>query len=267
MKRFGFAVIVIIFNLFVVSSSSFSFSSATEELEGILEIIMVTNIEQKTCEPLYSINVSGKRTQFSLPARVPPLSPGQPIKISGRWKEVSGKKSFHCRKITPIVIAPTAKKAVSSADNISDSDYLPRQDIVLGPQNVLVVCLNSPDTKDDSPVWTEETINDKISSDKHSLNAYWEACSIDKTGKPQAWLTCDVLDKGNWKTMPKNWAEYGYGSVDERNWRSEFQDDMIKLIDPEVDFSKSQYTGLIVFRAGKKWTYDWSTGGEESINR
>ena len=69
---------------------------------------------------------------------------------------------------------------------------------------------------------------------------YWEACSAGK-----AWLKGDILD--GWRKMPKPFSEYGYGSDEESNSFSKFIDDVIKLIDPEIDFSK-HYDGLIVFR-------------------
>ena len=64
-----------------------------------------------------------------------------------------------------------------SADDVSL--YLPEQKPVLGEIKILVVCVNSPDTKDTSPSWDRETIEDKISSNKHSLEAYWKACALD----------------------------------------------------------------------------------------
>ena len=260
MKRFVLFLFVVVFILSFVSISS---PLLAEEIEGTLEVIMVTEIPRGKCEPLYFINIGGKRTQFSLPAHAPPVSPGQKIKISGQWKDDgSGKRSFRCRKLTAVAAAePAVKKSFASMDNLSG--YLPRQRPVLRGQNILVVCLNSPDTKD-SPEWGEEKIEDKIFSNKHSLNAYWKACSIDQNGQPQVWLTGDIFNDGKWKMMPKSWTEYGYDSIEEWNWHDEFIDDLIKLIDPEIDFSK--YEGLVVFRAGKNWHYDWSTVGKTTIN-
>lgn len=259
MKKIGFVATIFTVLLFV--ASSLPSSPPMEEMEGTLEVIMATKVKQKTCEPLYFINIGGKKTQFSLPAHAPPnLSPGQKIKIAGRWDESgSGKKSFHCQKVTPVAIAPIAKKATSATDNASS--YLPKQTPVSDEQKVLVICLNSPDTEDESPVWSEEKIDDKIFSNKHSLNAYWKECSQSKV-----WLTGDILDSGNWKTMPKNFTEYGYGSSDERSWKNEFINDMVTLLDPEVDFKKSQYDGMIIFKAGKNWAYDWSTLGKMEID-
>ena len=143
MKKFGFVVVVFALLLFV--ASSLSYSSSTEELEGTLEVIMATKVSEKKCEPLYFVNTSGKRTQFSLPAHAPPLSPGQKIKISGRWEDKDGKKGFHCRKIAPAVTTKTTSLAYSA------SDYLPKQTPVSGKQNILVVYLSSSDKEEDLP--------------------------------------------------------------------------------------------------------------------
>src|SRR3989344_8821855 len=187
MKIFWVIVTVVFF------SFNLSLLAKEAEVEGILEVIMATEIPRGKCEPVYFVNTNGKRTGFSLPAHAPPLKPGQKIKISGRWEEIDGKKSFRCRKVTAVATAePVAKKAATSANNAEY--YLPKQDPVLGEQNILVVCVNSPDTEDKSPEWGKEKIEDKIFSNKHSLNAYWKECSTD-----QVWLTGDVFNDGNWK--------------------------------------------------------------------
>ena len=83
-----------------------------------------------------------------------------------------------------------------------------------------------------------------------------------RAAQGKAWLKGDILD--GWRKMPKPFSEYGYDSDEESNSFSKFIDDVIKLIDPEIDFSK-HYDGLIVFRAGKKWNYDWSTLGKREF--
>ena len=199
MKIFWVIVTVVFF------SFNLSLLAKEAEVEGILEVIMATEIPRGKCEPVYFVNTNGKRTGFSLPAHAPTLKPGQKIKISGRWEEIDGKKSFRCRKVTAVATAePVAKKAATSANN---AEYLPKQRPVLGEQNILVVCVSSLDTEDETPVWGKEKIEDKIFSNQHSLTAYWGACSLDKV-----WLTGDILDDGNWKKMEKSWTEYGYGS-------------------------------------------------------
>ena len=255
MKKFLSIIIVVL--SFV---SSFSFLLA-EEYEGTLEVIMATETGgEKTCQPLYFLNKKGNRTQFSLPAHAPPnLSPGQKIKTFGQWEdEISGKKKFNCRKITAVAKSAAKKPPASTlTDNLSG--YLPEQNKVLGERKILVVCVTDQEHSTES--WGKEKIEDKISSNKHSLDAYWKACSIDKNGEPQVWLTGDVFNDGNWKMMEKNWSDYGYGSVEnELDWANEFTEDMVDLLDPEVDFTK--YDGLVVFRAGKDWRYDWSTVGK-----
>ena len=259
-KKLGLvAVFVVLLSL----APSLPSSPPTEEIEGNLEIIMATETGgEKTCKPIYYVNSGGKRTQFSMPATAPPISPGQKIKISGQWEEVTAKSVFIAKNIATIAIVPDAKKTMSSADNVSD--YLPEQKSVLGEQKVLVVCLSFLDTEN-TPSWGKEKINDKIFSNKHSLNAYWKACSVDETGEPQVWLTGsdDTLD--GWRKMPKNVTEYGYGSESELDFSNEFIDDLIELLDPEIDFSKSMYDGLIVFRSGTKWSYDWSTSGKFTV--
>lgn len=261
MKKFGFVAIAFVVMLFVVFPSS-SQSSPTEELEGTLEIMVATNLRQKECQTLYSIKVGKERIPFDLPARPPPnLSSGQKIKITGRWSESDGKKSFRSRKVE--TITPTSKSAVKkSADSTTDDirSYLPEQNLVSGEIKILVACVNSPDTKDSSPSWDKETIEDKISSNKHSLEAYWKACSVDnETGESKVWLSVTILE--GWREMPKSLSEYGYGSYEELNRNQEFREDMISLLDPEIDFT--QYDGLIVFRAGKNWAYDWASLGKE----
>ncbi|MEK7070071.1 MAG: hypothetical protein AAB962_03375, partial [Patescibacteria group bacterium] len=59
-NRFGFAVVVIFCFVIFIAPSLHS-SRLTEELEGTLEVIMATETGQKTCQPLYFINASGKR--------------------------------------------------------------------------------------------------------------------------------------------------------------------------------------------------------------
>src|SRR3989339_457071 len=232
MKRF----VLFLFVVVILSFVSISSLLLAEEVEGTLEVIMVTEIPRGKCEPLYFINIGGKRTQFSLPAHAPPVSPGQKIKISGQWEnEIPGKKKFNCRKITAVAKS-AAKKPLASTLTDNLSGYLPEQNKVLGEQNILVVCLNSPDTEDESPEWGEEKIEDKIFSNQHSLTAYWKACSIDKNGEPQVWLTGDIFNGGNWKMMDKSWSEYGYGSIeDEIDWANEFIENMVDLLDLEVD--------------------------------
>ena len=262
MKKFGFAVISFVVILFIVSSSSQS--SPMEELEGTLEIMVATNLKQKECQTLYSIKVGKERIPFDLPAHSPPnLSSGQKVKIAGRWNESDGKKNFKSRKIESVTsaFAPVIKKAMASADDVSL--YLPEQKPVLGEIKILVVCVNSPDTKDSSPEWSKEKIEDKISSNKHSLDAYWRACSVDnKTGESKVWLSVTILE--GWREMPRELSEYGYGSYEELNQSRKFREDMIELLDPEVDFSL--YDGLIVFRAGKNWAYDWSSLGKVPLS-
>jgi len=252
-----------IFVMTVLSLSLVSVSSLlAEEYEGTLEVIMATEtVGEKTCQPLYFVNTgNGKKIRFSLPAHAPPnLSPRQKIKISGQWEdEISGKKKFNCRKITAVAKSAAKKPPASTlTDNLSG--YLPEQNKVLGERKILVVCVTDQEHSTES--WGKEKIEDKISSNKHSLDAYWKACSIDKNGEPQVWLTGDVFNDGNWKMMEKNWSDYGYGSVEnELDWANEFTEDMVDLLDPEVDFTK--YDGLVVFRAGKDWRYDWSTVGK-----
>src|SRR3989338_5854848 len=109
MKRF----VLFLFVVVILSFVSISSPLLAEEIEGTLEVIMVTEIPRGKCEPLYFINIGGKRTQFSLPAHAPPVSPGQKIKISGRWDESNGKNSFHCRKVTPIATASAVKKTAN----------------------------------------------------------------------------------------------------------------------------------------------------------
>ena len=148
-----------------------------------------------------------------------------------------------------------------SADDVSL--YLPEQKPVLGEIKILVVCVNSPDTKDTSPSWDRETIEDKISSNKHSLEAYWKACALDNdTGESKIWFSVTILE--GWREMPKSLSEYGYGSYEELNQSRKFREDMFELLDPEVVFSL--YDGLIVFRAGKDWAYDWSSLGKVSLS-
>ena len=257
MKKSGLTVVVFAALLFIVIVPSLSSSPSMEEIEGTLEVVLATDVVKKTCQPIYFINTdAGQRTQFTMPAAAPPnLSPGQKIKISGRWEEKGEEKSFHCGKVSPSI-----KKATSLT-----IAYLPEQKPVLGEQKILVVYLSSPDTEDDLPSWDKEKIDDKIFSNKHSLNAYWKACSINnKTGEPKVWLAGDILD--GWRKMPKAFTEYGYGSSNEVSWGSEFINDVVQLIDPEIDFSKSKYDGLIIFRAGKKWRYDWSTVGKTTLH-
>lgn len=258
MKKFGVAVVVFTALLFISSSLS---SSPTEELEGTLEIIMATEVGKKSCEPLYSINVNGKRTQFSLPVRVPPLSPGQKIKISGRWEEVSGKKSFHCRKITPVATtAPVAKRAISSAD--SASDYLPRQRPVLGEQRTLVVLLRF--TNHTAPEWGKDKAENKVFASEptekypndHSDNAFLKECSSEKT-----WLDGECLD--GWKDIPYPATDYGYDSVDELDFLYKLETDAINAIDPYVDYTK--YDHILFLRTGSDWDYLFSTLGSKTI--
>jgi len=249
-----FLSIIIVVLSFV---SSFSFLLA-EEYEGTLEVIMATETGgEKTCQPLYFLNKKGNRTQFSLPAHAPPnLSPGQKIKTFGQWEdEISGKKKFNCRKITAVAKSAAKKPlALTSTDNLSG--YLPEQNKVLRERKILVVCVTDQEHSTES--WGEEKIEDKIFSKQHSLDAYWKECSGEKV-----WLTGDVFNDGNWKMMEKKWSEYGYGSADETSWASEFINDIVSLIDDEVDFMK--YDGLIVFRTGNGWYYDWSTTGKITI--
>lgn len=264
MKKFGFTAIVFAVLLFTVFPSS-SQSSSTEELEGTLEIMVATNLQKKECKTLYSIKVGKEIIPFDLPTHPPPnLSSGQKVKITGRWSENEGKKSFKSRKIetfTSVRKSAIRKSADSSEDDISS--YLPEQNIVSGEIKVLVVCVNSPDTKESSPEWSKETIEDKISSNKHSLEAYWKACSVDnETGESKVWFSVTILE--GWREMPKELSEYGYGSYEEHDHYKKFREDMISLIDPEVDFSK--YDGIIVFRAGKNWAYDWSSLGKVPIS-
>ena len=82
MKRFVLFLFVVVFNL----SLFFVTNLQAEDLEGTLEVVMVTEIPRGKCEPVYFLNTNGKRTGFSLPAHAPPVSPGQKIKISGQWK-------------------------------------------------------------------------------------------------------------------------------------------------------------------------------------
>lgn len=261
MKKFGFATIVFAVLVFAVFPSS-SQSSPTEELEGTLEIMVATNLQKKECKTLYSIKVDKERIPFDLPTHPPPnLSSGQKVKITGRWNESGGEKSFKSRKIE--TFTSTRKSAVKkSADSSEDdiSSYLPEQNIVSGEIKVLVVCVNSPDTKESSPEWSKETLEDKISSNKHSLEAYWKACFMDnETGESKIWFSVTILE--GWREMPKELSEYGYGSDEERKHTKEFREDMISLLDPEIDFT--QYDGLIVFRAGKNWAYDWASLGKQ----
>jgi len=255
MKKFGLVLIAVVVLSFV---SSFS-SLLAEEYEGTLEVIMATETGgEKTCQPLYFVNTgNGKKIRFSLPAHAPPLSPGQKIKISGQWEdEISVKKKFNCRKITAVAKSAAKKPlALTSTDNLSG--YLPEQNKVLWERKILVVCVTD---EEHSPAesWGTEKIEDKIFSNQHSLNAYWKACSGEKV-----WLTGDVFNDGNWKMMEKKWSEYGYGSADETSWAFEFINDIVSLIDDEVDFTK--YDGLIVFRAGNGWYYNWSTTGKITI--
>ena len=213
-QRFGLFTVFTVFTLFI-ATSALSSSSPMEEIEGALEVVMATEVSQKSCKPLYFINTGGKRMQFSLPAHAPPnLSPGQKIKISGRWDDDgAGKKSFHCRKVATVAAAaPAVKKAVSLTD--SASCYLPKQNPVLGEQRTLVVLIAFPDH--DVPEWDKEKAENKVFYSEptskypndHSDNAYWKECSGDKM-----WLTGKCLD--GWKSMPKNASEYGYGSNDE----------------------------------------------------
>lgn len=262
MKKFGFTAIVFAVLLFTVGMSS-SQSSPTEELEGTLEIMVATNLKKKECKTLYSIKVGKERIPFDLPAHPPPnLSSGQKVKITGRWSESEGEKSFKSRKVE--TFTSTRKSAVKkSADSSEEEDisrYLPDQNIVSGEIKVLVVCVNSPDTKESSPEWSKETIEDKISSNKHSLEAYWKACLVDnETGESKVWFSVTILE--GWREMPKEFSEYGYGSDEEKKHLKEFRKDMFNLLDPEVNFSL--YDGLIVFRAGKSWAYDWASLGKQ----
>src|SRR3989338_8180714 len=157
MKRFVLFLFVVVFNL----SLFFVTNLQAEDLEGTLEVVMVTEIPRGKCEPVYFLNTNGKRTGFSLPAHAPPVSLGQKIKISGQWKDDgSGKRSFRCRKLRVVAAAePAAPKAAILAN--AAEYYLPKQDLVLGERKILTVCINSPDTKD-SPEWGKEKVEDKI---------------------------------------------------------------------------------------------------------
>lgn len=256
MKKFGFVVlaITITLNLFVASSS---FSSATEELEGTLEIIMATKASEKNCQPLYFINNGGKKTRFSLPVHAPPLSPGQKIKIAGRWEENSGKNNFHCRKITLIGnVAPTTKKAKSA------SDYLPEQVSILGEQTTLVILLRF--TNHTAPEWGKEKVENKIFASEptkeypndHSDNAFLKECSLEKT-----WLVGEGLN--GWKDMPNPSTDYGYNGDEEINFLSELETDAITTADPYVDYT--QYDHILFVRSGDGWNYDFSTLGSKKI--
>src|SRR3989344_1845968 len=122
MERFWVvAVAVAVFNLCL---TTFISSLSGEEYEGTLEVLMATEVKSGKCEPLYFIKSKEKRTQFSPPADVPSLTPGQKIKISGQWEETDGKKSFRCETLSAAPAAP-AKKDMRSATDISA--FLPEQ--------------------------------------------------------------------------------------------------------------------------------------------
>ena len=224
------------------------------------EVIMAPEVGGGKCEPLYFINIGGKRTQFSLPAHAPPLSPPPTIKISGRWDESNGKNSFHCRKVTPIATASAVKKTANSTDNTGD--YLPEQTPVLGAQRTLVVLIAFPDHS--IPNWGKEKAENKVfasePTDKypndHSDNAYWKECS-----KEKMWLEGECLD--GWKSMTKNATEYGYASNDELVYFGQLINDAATLIDSYVDFR--EYDRLIFIRTGKNWAYAFATLGKHTF--
>ena len=256
MKKVNFIVVVIAVLLFF--APSLPSSPSMEELEGTLEIMMATEIGgEKTCKQVYFINTGGKRTQFSMPAHTPPLSPGQKIKISGRWEESAEKKGFYCRKVEAIAVAPVAKKATSSADGISS--YLPNQTPVLGEQRTLVILIAFPDHE--VPEWGKEKAENKIFSSEptdkypndHSDNAYWKECSVEKM-----WLNGECLD--GWKDMPYPATEYGYGGNGELYFFHKLQRDALDAIDPYADFT--QYDRLVFIRTGKNWGYAFATLGK-----
>ena len=244
-KKLG---LVAVFVVLVFLTPSLLSSPSTEEIEGTLEVIMATNVAEKTCQPLYFVNVSGKRTEFSLPATTPLLSPGQKIKISGRWEEKDGKKCFHCRKIAPVVTAPVAKKAIISTDNVSN--YLPKQKPVLNEQRAFVAKIAF--SGHPIPEWEEDKVEDVIFNNKYSVNAYWQECSNGKM-----WLTGKCL--GDWVNMSKPATEYGYGASGELDFFNELETDAMKALDPYVDFS--QYDRIVFIRTGD-WRYDFSTRGK-----
>ena len=263
MKRFGFVVFVVVFSLFVSSSSSFS--SATEELEGKLEIMVVTPTDHDShnpCQMLYSIRVGKEKIPFSLPAHAPPnLKPGQKIRIAGRWEESNGGKSFHCRKVTSDVSATAVKKAASSTMGNISSGYLPEQTPVLGAQRTLAVLIAFPDHT--VPDWGKEKAENKVfksePTDKypndHSDNAYWKECSGGKM-----WLEGECLN--GWKSMSKNASEYGYGSNEERKYYNILEANAIGAVDKYVDFT--QYDRLIFIRTGEGWAYAFATRGKHT---
>ena len=262
MKKFGFVVFAV-FALFV-SVSSVSSSALMEEMEGTLEVIMATKVGEKSCESFYSVNVDGKRIPFSLPAAAPPLSPGQKIKISGRWEESNGGKSFHCQKVATIATASAAKKATSSVD----SNYLPEQTPVLGAQRTLVVLIAFPDHS--IPNWGKDKAENKVFSSEpsdewpyytndHSDNAYWKECS-----KEKMWLEGECLD--GWKSMPKDATEYGYAGSDELKHFHDLENDAIDAVDPYVDFT--QWDRIIFMRTegDKMWGYAFATLGKNTFD-
>ena len=260
MKRFWIVAIVFFsFNLSFVTT----LLAKEAEMEGTLEVIMVTEIPRGKCEPLYFINIGGKRTQFSLPAHAPPVSPGQKIKISGRWDESNGKNSFHCRKVTPIATASAVKKTANSTDNTGD--YLPEQTPVLDAQRTLVVLLAFP--YDSIPDWGKEKAENKVfvsePTDRypndHSDNAYWKECSGGKM-----WLKGECLD--GWKSMPKPASDYGYASNDELKHFRDLESDAINAVDPYVDFTQWDRLVFMRTKGDKMWGYAFATLGKHTFD-
>ena len=75
MKKFGFVFTVFV-ALFVAPSLSSSLSM--EELEGTLEIVMITETGiTKTASQFIMLMRMGKGIEFSPPANAPPMSPNK----------------------------------------------------------------------------------------------------------------------------------------------------------------------------------------------
>jgi len=246
MERFWVvAVAVAVFNLCL---TTFISSLSGEEYEGTLEVLMATEVKSGKCEPLYFIKSKEKRTQFSPPADVPSLTPGQKIKISGQWEETDGKKSFRCETLSAAPAAP-AKKDMRSATDISA--FLPEQSPVLGPQRTLAVLVSFPDHS--LPGWGKAEMENKVFFNEHSDNSYWKECSGEKM-----WLEGGCDD--GWKNMLKPSSEYGYGSDDEINRISALMYDAISAMDQYIDFR--QWDRVIFMRTGKGWGYAFGTLGQ-----
>lgn len=257
MKRFGFTTIVFAVLLFAVFPYSSSQSSPMEELEGTFEVLVATSLREKRCENIYYLKTGEERIRFSLPDNPPPnLSPGQKVKITGRWSESAGKKSFKSRKVE--TITSVRKSAIKKSDGSSMDDisrYFPEQYLVSGKIETVVAYVCFPDIP--APKWGKDKANNKIFFNKHSLTAYWEECS-----GGIMWLSGSDNTLEVWMEMPKNSSAYGYSSSEEIDHFKEFRDDVVNLLGPYVKFSNCDH--LEIFRAGDNWMYDWSTNGKQT---